>query len=89
MTFSHFSLKKNKKQKLANKLIVLPIFCHFFQKIIKSIKNLFSNIVPSSMAKCEEKCDKSLPTMSEKFSAKLCILPNGNPQNCAKTTNQN
>ena len=71
MTFSHFSLKKNKKQKLANKLIVLPIFCRFFQKIIKSIKNLFSNIVSSSLAKCEESKRKSLPTMSNFF-----------PQNC-------
>ena len=32
---------------------------------------------------------KSLPTMSNFFPAKLCILPNGNPQNLVKTTNQN
>ena len=36
---------------------------------MKSIKNLFSNIVSSSMAKCEE--IKSLPTMSKLL-----------PQNC-------
>ena len=66
-TFFHFSLKMNNKQKLAYKLI----FCHFFQKIINSIKNLFSNIVPSSMAKCEER--KSLPIMSI-FSLQNCVF---------------
>ena len=70
-TFSHFSLKMNNKQKLAYKLIFLLIFCHFFQKIINSIKNLFSNIVPSSMAKCEER--KSLPIMSI-FSRQNCVF---------------
>ena len=58
----------NNKQKLAYKLIFLLIFCRFFQKIIKSIKNLFSNIIPSSMAKCEER--ESLPNMSIDFSRK-------------------
>ena len=58
----------NNKQKLAYKLIFLLIFCRFFQEIIKSIKNLFSNIIPSSMTKCEER--ESLPTMSIDFSRK-------------------
>ena len=38
---------------------------------MKSIKNLFSNIVSSSMAKCEE--IKSLPTMS-KLSPQNCVF---------------
>ena len=38
---------------------------------MKSIKNLFSNIVSSSRAKCEESKTKSLPAMSIFF-----------PQNC-------
>ena len=55
----------NNKQKVAYKLIFLLIFRHFFQKIIKSITNLFSNIVPFSLAKCEER--ESQPAMSIDF----------------------
>ena len=87
MTFSHFSLKKYNKQKLAYKLIVLLIFCRFFQEIIKSIKNLFSNIVPSSMAKCEER--KSLPTMSIFFLQKSVFYRMEIRRTVFKTTNDN
>ena len=87
MTFSHFSLKKFNKQKLAYKLIVLLIFCRFFQEIIKSIKNLFSNIVPSSMAKCEER--KSLPTMSIFFLQKSVFYRMEIRRTVFKTTNDN
>ena len=46
-----------------------------------------SNIVSSSMAKSarKEKVHLDLKFLS----AKLCILPIRNPQNCVKTTNQN
>ena len=87
MTFSHFSLKKFNKQKLAYKLIVLLIFCRFFQEIIKSIKNLFSNIFPSSMAKCEER--KSLPTMSIFFLQKSVFYRMEIRRTVFKTTNDN
>ena len=49
-------------------------FIVFFQKIIKRIKNLFSNIVPSSMAKWEER--KRLPTTwpCQIFSSQNCVF---------------
>ena len=59
MSFAHYSLKKNNKQDLAYKLIFL--LSSFFQKNIKSIKNLFSNIVPSSVAKSARKEKVHLP----------------------------
>ena len=86
MTFAHFSLKRNSKQKLAYKQIFLLSF-FFSKKNIKSIKNLSSNIVPSSMAKGARK--EKVHLYVKFLSAKLCILPNRNPQNCVKTTNQN
>ena len=55
---------KNNKQKLAYKLIFLLSFV--FKK-----KTSVSNIVPSSIAKCEER--QSLPTMS-KFSPQNCVF---------------
>ena len=64
MTFAHFSLKKESQTEasLLTDIIFYWYFVGFFQKIIKSIKNLFSNVVPSSMANCKER--KNLPTMS-------------------------
>ena len=40
---------------------------------------MFSNIVPSSMAKCEER--KKFTYLVKIFAAKLCILPNRNSRN--------
>ena len=48
MTCSHFSLKKTEVRLQTDTFS--DIFFFFFQKIIKSIKNLFSNIVPSDIS---------------------------------------
>ena len=47
MTCSHFSLKKTEVRLQTD---TFSYFFFFFQKIIKSIKNLFSNIVPSDIS---------------------------------------
>ena len=79
MSFAHCSLKKNNKEKLAYKLIFL--LSSFFQKNINSIKNFFSNIVASSMAKSAKKEKVHLPCQisfrktvyfTEEKSAELC-----------------
>ena len=50
MTCSHFSLKKTEVRLQTDTFSDIFFFFFFFQKIIKSIKNLFSNIVPSDIS---------------------------------------